>query len=67
MRTMLAMNGVLILLASSTYAARQCPAGYNDEHGIDVKGDTAFGEASNQQPGGCTAQSKNGLPVPDMK
>jgi hypothetical protein len=62
---MLAMTGVLILLAGSAFAASQCPAGYNDEHGIDVKGDTAFREASNQQPGGCTAQTKNGLPVPD--
>ena len=65
MRTVLVVASVLSLSIGSAFSAGACPAGYNEAHGIDVKGDMAFGDVSGQQPQGCKSQSNNGLAVPD--
>lgn len=65
MRIIFALAVAFVLCAGSALAASKCPAGYNAQHGINVKGNSSDGGPTSRQAGDCAVQMKNGFPVPD--
>ena len=58
------INRIATLLAFLAWG--WTPAVYAQNcHNVDVHGDQPFGQVTNQRPGACNMQLKNGFPIPD--
>lgn len=57
---------VMVLTIEALIGSGWITAAYAQNcHNIDVRGDQPFGQATNQRPGACNMQLRNGFPVPD--